>query len=121
MKTYITKFADADSDTISIYFSCEQDNIMAIGDKMNGLNEMAYMNGYNWGAFFAAYLKVHEPALLVDLESDPEAGGYVAYYPQNSANSVKADKFIAIIEHLIENQDELYEFLTENSNEIEWD
>lgn len=121
MEKYVNKVVHADSVTISICFYCEQDDIMAIGDKMNVLNEMAYMNGYNWAAFFEAYLKVYKPSLLIDLESDPEAGMYAVYYPQTPANSTKADEFISVIKYLIENQDKLYEFFIENSDKIEWD
>ena len=37
---------------ISISFYVENKEILTIGEKMNEINEEAYMNGYNWEAFF---------------------------------------------------------------------
>ena len=37
---------------------------------MNEINEEAYMNGYNWDAFFNYYLEENAPDILESLESD---------------------------------------------------
>lgn len=51
---------------------------MEIGKKMETINEQAYMNGYNWEAFLNCYPEIHQPELLDGIETDSEAGTYVA-------------------------------------------
>lgn len=38
--------------TINLLFEDEKPKAIAVGQKMNEINELAYMNGYNWDAFF---------------------------------------------------------------------
>lgn len=104
-----------------VCFYIEHDNILAIGGKMNDINEMAYMNGYNWEAFFNCYLAKRAPELLEGMCTDPEAGMYVAYYDISEENTAKAERFAEMIVSLVENENELYDFLRENGGEIEWD
>lgn len=108
-------------DMIYIWFYNEDDKILSIGEKMYEINDYAYMNGYNWDAFFHYYMSEHAPDLLEDLESDPEAGSYAAYYPLNEENEKKAERFVQIIISLIENEEELYQIIREKGDEIEWD
>ena len=108
-----------DDDQTSVYFNIEADEVMAIGEKMEAINEQAYMNGYNWEAFLNHYLQINEPELLVGLDTDSEAGTYVALY--DKADSDKADKLIDVINSLINNPDKIYSFLEEEGNDIEWD
>lgn len=109
-------------DYISIAFYIEHDNIMKIGDKLNEINEEAYMNGYNWEALLNCYLEKNAPELLVGLSTDPEAGMYAAYYNDiNKENREKIGKLAEIIEALIENEDKLYKFVKDYGDEIEWD
>ena len=42
---------------IVLLFQNEVEKILAIGEQMNEINEEAYMNGYNWDAFFNYYLE----------------------------------------------------------------
>ena len=88
---------------------------------MYEINENAYMNGYNWDALFNYYLAKTAPELLEGLESDPEAGSYVAYYDLTPENEKKAEKFAGIITALIEKEQELYRLVEEEGGEIEWD
>ncbi len=104
-----------------VCFYIEDEKILIIGEKMNDIEEMAYMNGYNWEAFFNCYLKKNAPELLEGMRTDPEAGMYVAYYDISEENKVKAERFAKIIVSLVENEEELYDFLRENTGEIEWD
>lgn len=104
---------------IAVYFPIEADEVMAIGEKMVAINEEAYMNGYNWDAFLKSYLDAHHPELLNGLETDPEAGTYMALYAREETH--KADKLIAIIKELISNPEKVYQFLEEQGEEIEWD
>ena len=55
------------------------------------------------------------------LDSDPEAGSYVAFFPLTEENEKKAESFVELIISLIENEDELYRIVREKGNEIEWD
>lgn len=117
MSDFVTKH-EHDGQT-SVYFNIEADEVMAIGEKMQGINEQAYMNGYNWEAFLNSYLHANNPELLDGLDTDSEAGTYVALYAE--ASSGKADRLIGIIKRLVNNPDEILSFLKENGEEIEWD
>ncbi len=107
--------------SLSVCFYLEQDKPFRIGEKMNELNEEAYMNGYNWEAFFDYYLTKHSSEVIKNMDPDPEAGMYVACYDLTSENEKKAEKFVEIIEDLIENEDKLYEIVKNEGNDIEWD
>lgn len=106
---------------VVVGFENESVKPLAIGEKMNEINENAYMNGYNWDAFFNYYLAEYAPDILDSLESDPEAGSYVAYFYETEENEDKARRFAGIIISLIENEDKIYEILRESGDEIEWD
>ena len=106
---------------VGVSFNNEHDIPFAVGEKMNGENEMAYMNGYNWDAFFSFYLAQNAPELLEGLDRDPEAGSYAAYYKLSEENERKAQRFAEIIASLIENEDELCRIVREYGDEIEWD
>ncbi len=108
-------------DRVGIWFYNEDDKPFAIGEKMYAINESAYMNGYNWDAFFQYYLEKNAPEVLEGLESDPEAGSYAAYYDLTDKNEEKAKKFAEIIISLIENEEEIYRMIREEGDSIEWD
>lgn len=112
---------DKSDDSINVWFYNENDKPFAIGEKMYEINEEAYMNGYNWDALFNYYLAKHAPDVLNGMESDPEAGSYAAYYDLTPENEKRAEKFVDIIISLIENEEELYRIVREESDEIEWD
>ncbi|MBR3901800.1 MAG: hypothetical protein IKJ60_09695, partial [Ruminococcus sp.] len=44
-------------DSISLVFYIENDKVMAIGEKLQEINENAYMNGYNWEAVLNCYIE----------------------------------------------------------------
>jgi len=117
MSDFATK--NEHDDQTSVYFNIEAEEVLAIGEKMEAINEEAYMNGYNWEAFLNHYLQTNQPELLDELDTDSEAGTYVALY--NKANSGKADKLVAVINGLVNNPDKIYSFLKENGEDIEWD
>jgi len=106
---------------VSVCLYIEQDKVFEIGEKMNKLHELAYMNGYNWEAFFNHYLEKNNPELLDGFGSDPEAGMYVAYYDLTAENEAKANSFMLLIKKLIENESLIYDYMRENGDEIEWD
>lgn len=107
--------------SISVCFYIEDEKVFKIGEKMNEFNEEAYMNGYNWEAFFNYYLEKNAPDVLTGMDTDPEAGMYDAYYDLTPENEKRAEKFIEIIRSLIENEDELYRIVSEEGDNIEWD
>jgi hypothetical protein len=89
---------------LSLCFYIEHDKLLSIGEKINELNENAYMNGYNWEAFFNYYLSKYHPEICINMRTDPEAGMYVACYDLSRENEVRAKKFVEIITDLIENE-----------------
>ena len=120
-KDYVKVIKIEESNIISVCFYIEGDKVMAIGDKMNALNECAYMNGYNWEAFLNFYLSKSSSALLEGLNCDSEAGMYAASYELNEANEKKAAQFAEVIEDLVENEDKIYQVVKEFGEEVEWD
>lgn len=108
-------------DRIDMWFFNENDRPFAVGEKLCEINENAYMNGYNWDALLRYYLAKNAPELLDGLDSDPEAGSYVAYYDWTEENEKKAEKLAAVIVSLVENEEELYRLVREEGDEIEWD
>lgn len=108
-------------DSISLCFYIEGDIPMQIGEKMNKIHEEAYMNGYNWEAFFNFYLSKYAPDIMIGLNTDSEAGMYVACYDLSDENEKMAEKFLALIKSLMENEKELYRVLKEDGDKIEWD
>jgi len=107
--------------TISVCFYIEHDEIMAIGEEMKKINEDAYMNGYNWEAFFEYYLPKYAPDVIENMEPDPEAGMYAVYYDLSPENEKRAEKLVKVIIKLIEDKEELYRIVREEGSEIEWD
>jgi hypothetical protein len=97
------------------------DRLVTLSDKMQAVNDAAYMNGYNWEAFFSHYLSRHIPDLLDGMKTDSEAGTYVAYYPLTPQNEAKAERFADLIRQLVGNEDELLRIVREEGDEIEWD
>ena len=120
MKDYVAVIEDEER-SISVCFYIEHSKPMEIGEKMEKINDNAYMNGYNWEAFFNYYLPKYAPDLIVNMDTDPEAGMYVAYYDYSPENKARAEKFTQLICTLIEDETELYRVLNEASDEIEWD
>jgi len=118
-KDYVITVKHADS--ISVCFYIEHDKPFAVGEKMNEINGDAYMNGYNWEAFFNYYLSGYAPDVLNGMNTDPEAGMYVAYYDLTFKNEARAERFVEIIRHLVENEDELYRIVREEGENIVWD
>lgn len=108
-------------DSISVCFYIDGDIPLQIGEKMNEIHEEAYMNGYNWEAFFSFYLPKYAPDIMIGMDTDPEAGMYAACYDLNNENEKRAEKFLALIQFLMENENELYRVLKEDGDKIEWD
>ncbi len=119
MKDYVSIVKHENS--LSVCFYLEHNIPFKIGEKMNELNKDAYMNGYNWEAFFNYYLSKNHPEIREKMDTDPEAGMYVAYYELNPENEKKAKKFVEVIENLIENENKLYDIIKNEGDKIDWD
>jgi hypothetical protein len=109
------------ADSLALCFYIEHDKPLAIGEKMYAIDKNAYMNGYNWEAFFHYYIPKYAPDVAAGLKTDPEAGMYVAYYDLTPENKARAERFVEIIRRLVENEDELYRVIREEGDRIEWD
>ena len=119
MDNYVRVYRGENS--VRVLFDNEMPKPLAIGDKMYAINENAYMNGYNWEAFFNYYLAKYAPDVKEGLDPDPEAGSYAAYYSPGLESEAKAEKFAAIIANLIENEEEIYRIVREEGDDIQWD
>lgn len=108
-------------DLVDVCFYVEMEKPFAIGEKMNEICGDAYMNGCNWEAFLECYLETNFPQLLEGLDSDPEAGMYAAYYEDTPENRTKGEQFAGLIAYLVEDEEDLYGFVREMGEEIEWD
>ena len=106
---------------INLTFYIEHDKPFEIGEKINGIYEKAYMNGYNWEAFLNYYLEKKSPEVLEGIEMDPEAGILTAYYDNTLGNEEKAEKLKNMIIDLIENEEKLYKVLKDEGSKINWD
>ncbi|MBN2771350.1 MAG: hypothetical protein JXR90_11700 [Spirochaetes bacterium] len=107
--------------SLIVSFNIEEDKVLKIGEKMNELNDEAYMNGYNWEAFLDYYLNKNYPDVIRNMDTDSEAGMYTALYELNPDNEIKAKHLAGIIEDLIENEEKLYKIINEEGESIDWD
>ncbi len=121
MDQYAAIVEHEDSKKISVCFWIEKEKPFVIGEKMYEIHSEAYMNGYNWEAFFNYYLPKYYPDITANMNTDPEAGSYIAYYEMNPENEKRAKKFVEIICDLIENEEKLYSILKNEGDHIEWD
>ena len=109
-------------DYISVSFDAGTEDIQALGSKMNEICDAAYMNGYNWDAFFNCYLGQNAPEILDIIESDPEADMYSVYIEDiNSETKALAEQLVEIIDDLLNDEEKILSFVKANADDIEWD
>ncbi len=120
MSRYIKITTNKDSKKISLCFMIEEHSIKKIGEKMNTINENAYMNGYNWDAFLTYYLSKNYPFVLSEVESGSEPGSYVADFMLKHENVQRAEQLKNIIVSLTEDEDQIYEVLEREGGRIAW-
>ncbi len=107
---------------IDVLFDIENPKVMAISEEMNNRCSVAYMNGYNWDAFWKAYTFHNNPEILRVMETDPEAGSYSALFDGEDEETISlAKRFADIVKEAIENEDQIYDFLEKHKDEVEWD
>ena len=121
MTDYIKITTKKDFGSISVTLNIKDEKVAAIGQKMKAINEQADMTGYNWEAVLNYYLDEHFPDVAGGMGSDANAGKYVAYYKLNPQNEKKAEQLATIIEDLIEDESKLYDIVTNNAEEIDWE
>lgn len=108
-------------DCIDLVFYIDMKRVMTVGEKLEKINENAYMNGENWGILLDFYIEQNAPELIDTFEADAEADMYAASF-ENSPEGEKAAQFMAdIIISLVENENKLIDFVSEFGEEIEWD
>ncbi len=109
-------------DYISISFDAGNEDIQIIGSKMNEICDAAYMNGYNWDAFFNCYLGQNAPEILDVIESDPEADMYSVYIEEVSDETkALAEQLAETIDDLLNDEEKILSFVKANADDIEWD
>ena len=64
---YVKVFSSDDYAEACLYVSGQK--VLGIGEKMNEINEYAYMNGYNWEAFLNCYFAKKEPVFCAAFSS----------------------------------------------------
>ena len=104
-------------DYISVSFDAGNEDIQALGSKMNEICDTAYMNGYNWDAFFNCYLGQNAPEILDIIESDSEADMYSVYIETKAL----AEQLVEIIDDLLNDEEKILSFVKANADDIEWD
>jgi Immunity protein 51 len=108
-------------DTVTVYMTAESDKTLEIGDRMYKMHPDAYMNGPNWEAFMLYYCGKMDPDALKGIETDSEAGTFVAYYPLNPENEARATRFVALINGLMSDEERLYALLKAEGHLVHWD
>lgn len=108
-------------DTVSVAFYIEEERILELGERIAEEFDDVEMNGYNWDAVLTLYMEKYARNLLNEMESDPEAGMYAAYYDNTPENRVRANALAELIRDLVEEESDLTAFLREYGDEVEWD
>lgn len=108
-------------DSISLCVYNENEELFELGERINARFEEAYMNGYNWDALIRFYVNQHDPALMAEIESDPEAGMYSAYMSFSPENLEKMKRFESHVRNMVANEAVLMEFIENHCDDIEWD
>ncbi len=110
-----------DEDWISICMNVDEPMPYSVGKKMRKINRNAYMNGYNWEAFFDYYLQKYEPELAKELEYDSEAGMFCAYFSDVDESDTRGEQLAEIMYELINDEEKICNIVREEGDEIAWD
>jgi Immunity protein 51 len=110
-----------ESGSVSVCVYNEQDKLFALGEKINAKHEEAYMNGYNWDALIRFYVGQQDPALMQEVETDPEAGMFSAYMSFSPENLEKMKRFESHVRAMLADDKALLQFIDDHCHEIAWD
>ncbi len=105
---------------VSVELNVLEPDVVEIGKQMLRINPEAYMSGMNWDVFIDHYLAVKYPEMRTEMERDPEVGTYLALYRNDELGNKKADILVKILNHLITKPAEIYGFLEEEGDGVEW-
>jgi hypothetical protein len=108
-------------DSISVCVLNDDDDLFALGERINARFPQAYMNGYNWDALIRYYVASVDPKLMNEVETDPEAGMYSAYLSHSPDNLAKMQRFISHIHDLVDNEAALMAFIDKHVDQIDWE
>jgi hypothetical protein len=109
------------ADFVSVELNIEAPDVIAIARKMHSMNPEAIMNSYNWDAFIDRYLSMKYPEVREGLQRDPEDGNYVGLYDNNALGNKKAQVLVAILNKLIADPDQIYAYMEEDGDGVEWE
>ncbi len=108
-----------DEDDVLI-INLDNEYMLNLGNEINLMDEYAYMNGYNLEVLLGLYLQKVYPGLLENLETDPEAAVYVAYYSDDFTANKNIEKLFDVVKTFIENSNAVFEFLKQHEKELLW-
>ena len=108
-------------DEVTVAFNIESDVPFAIGERMEKIDKRAYMNGPAWEGVLNYVMQHRCPELLKTINTDCEAGSYVAYFPDDEEGARDARKLGELIISLIDNEEKLYKIVREHADEISWE
>ena len=108
-------------DSVLLTFYIDNAKVMSIGEKLEEIDENAYMNGYNWEALINCYIELNASELVDTFETDSEAGMYSADFEDSDEGNANAEALAKIIMSLVENKETLFDFVRSHGDEIEWD
>jgi hypothetical protein len=108
-------------DSISVCVYNENDDLFALGERINARFEEAYMNGYNWDALIRFYVAKSDPDLMSEIDTDPEAGMFSAYTSYSPEHLDMMQRFESYIREMLKDENALMAFIEKHREEIEWD
>jgi len=120
MSKYIGTF-NHENKSLSVALYIENQPVFGIGESLHQINELAYMNGYNWEALLKFYFEREHAELWQGMKTDPEAGMFVVYCEYSPENEVKMAKIEEKVVALIDAPDSLEQLVRDHGDEIEWD
>jgi hypothetical protein len=100
--------------SISVCVCNENEGQFELGERINARFEEAYMNGYNWDALIRFYVANIDPALMAEIESDPEAGMCSAYMSFSPENLAKMKRFESHVRGMVANEAALMKFIEDH-------
>ena len=110
-----------ENNSISVCVDIENDDLLALGERINAEFDEAYMNGYGWDAVIRFYVEQVDPELMNVVKTDPEAGMFSAYMSYSPENLDSMKRFETHIRTMLADEQALKKFIEENRDEIEWD
>lgn len=106
---------------IQLSFYVGNDKPFSLIDKVEEINEVAYLNAYNWSVLLEFYSKQNNLNIFENTISDHEASLYNISFVKDDNGGKQANKLKEIIENFVENEEILLDYIKNYGDEIEWD